>query len=59
MKKEEIALTIKLFEETLERYKSNLETSPESTFYSGLVKNTEEYIEELKNELLGNGETNV
>lgn len=39
------------FEETLKRYKSDLEKNPGSTFYSGLVKNTEEYIEELKLEL--------
>lgn len=51
MKTEEILQTIKTFEETLKRYKSDLEKNPGSTFYSGLVKNTEEYIEELKGNL--------
>lgn len=52
MKAEEILQTIKTFEETLKRYKSDLEKNPGSTFYTGLVKNTEEYIEELKDELI-------
>jgi len=51
MKKENILNTIRSFEETLERYKSDLEKNPDSTFHSGLVKNTEEYIDELKDEL--------
>jgi superfamily II DNA or RNA helicase len=51
MKTEEIIQTIKSFEETLKRYKSALEKNPGSTFYTGLVRNTEEYIEELKGEL--------
>lgn len=40
--------TIKSFEKILERYKSKLEKEPNSVFYKGLVKNTEEYINELK-----------
>lgn len=40
--------TIKSFEKILERYKSKLEKDPNSVFYKGLVKNTEEYISELK-----------
>jgi hypothetical protein len=51
MKKEEILQTIKTFEETLKRYKLDLEKNPGSTFYAGLVKNTEDYIEELMGEL--------
>lgn len=51
MKTEEILQTIKTLEETLKRYKSDLEKNPSSTFYTGLVKNTEEYIEELKGEI--------
>jgi len=51
MKTEEILQTIRMFEETLKRYKSDLEKTPGSTFYAGLVKNTEDYIEELKDAL--------
>jgi len=51
MKTEEILQTIKTFEETLKRYKLDLEKNPSSTFYAGLVKNTEEYVEELKGDL--------
>lgn len=36
------------FEEALKRYKLEKEKDP-NTFFSGLVKNTEEYINELKN----------
>jgi hypothetical protein len=39
---------IESFEETLERYKTELKKDPTSTFYQGLVKNTEDYIKELK-----------
>jgi len=53
MKTEEILQTIKTFEETLKRYKSDLEKNPSSTFYTGLVKNTLEYIEELKGDWSG------
>lgn len=51
MKTENLKETIKSFEETLKRYRSELENNPGSTFYSGLIKNTEEYIAELKEEL--------
>jgi menaquinone-dependent protoporphyrinogen IX oxidase len=43
--------TIKTFEKLLKRYQADLETHPGSFFYSGLVKNTEEHIAELKKEL--------
>jgi hypothetical protein len=46
--KTELLQTIKTFEETLKRYKSELDKNPDSTFYTGLVKNTEEYIKLLK-----------
>jgi hypothetical protein len=39
---------IELFEEKLKRYKLQLKKDPNSLFYKGLVKNTQEYIEELK-----------
>ena len=51
MTAENLKETIKSFEKTLKRYRSELEKDPASTFYSGLVKNTEEYIAELKEEL--------
>ena len=51
MKTENLKETIKSFEETLKRYRLELENNPGSTFYSGLIKNTEEYIAELKEEL--------
>jgi len=39
---------IELFEEKLKRYESQLKNDPNSLFYKGLVKNTKEYIGELK-----------
>jgi hypothetical protein len=55
MSKEEtiksIDLLIELFEEKLERYKEGLLENPDSLFYKGLVKNTTEYIDELKQTL--------
>jgi type I restriction enzyme R subunit len=51
MKTEQILQTIATFEETLKRYISDLEKNPGSTFYTGLVKNTKDYIDELKGEL--------
>lgn|GEM_PF-332501 len=51
IKREEILNTIKSFEEALKRYKLELEKYPNSIFYTGLVKNTKEYIEELKCEI--------
>jgi flagellar biosynthesis chaperone FliJ len=47
MKIKEIQQTIKMLDETIKRYKSDLEKNPDSTFYAGLVKNTEKYILEL------------
>lgn len=51
MRSQEIENTLKTFEETLKRYQSDLQKNPDSIFYEGLVKNTQEYIEELKQEL--------
>jgi type I restriction enzyme, R subunit len=51
MNADNIKNTIILFEDTLERYQTELEKDPASTFYSGLVRNTEKYIAELKEEL--------
>ncbi len=39
---------IELFAEKLKRYEEQLAENPDSLFYKGLVKNTSEYIEELK-----------
>ncbi len=39
---------IETFERALERYKKELEKNPDSTFYKGLVKETEEYLKEIK-----------
>lgn len=50
MRIEEILQTIDTFEESLKRYKLDLEKNPTSTFYIWVVKNTEDYIEELKEE---------
>ena len=43
--------TIADFESKLLRYKKFVEENPDSIFYSGLVKNTKETIEELNNNL--------
>jgi len=42
--------TISIFEKSLEKYKVELSKRPDSLFYSGLVKETEEYIKELEHE---------
>lgn len=47
-RKQNIINTITLFEKNLERYKEDLQKTPNSSFYQGLVKNTTEYIDELK-----------
>jgi len=39
---------IQMFEEKLIRYELQLSNNPTSIFYKGLVKNTKEVIEELK-----------
>ena len=39
---------IESFELRLKSYESELSKNPNSTFYSGIVKNTKEYIKELK-----------
>ena len=48
MKKCDILNTIESFKDTLERYKKDLEKNPDSLLYTYLVKNTEEYIQELE-----------
>jgi chromosome condensin MukBEF MukE localization factor len=40
---------IEQFEEMLRTYKKELVKTPDSFFYIGLVKTTEDYIQELKN----------
>lgn len=39
---------IKDYEQALIRYKRLSEENPDSLFYKGLIKNTQEYIDELK-----------
>jgi len=51
IKPENIQETIKSSELLLQRYKEELDKQPSSFFFDGLVKNTEEYIEELQEEL--------
>ena len=46
--KSEQGNTVKSFDITLSRYRSDYSKNPSSTFYKGLVDNTESYIEELK-----------
>ena len=50
-KKKIAQITIEVYQKFLKRYKSELEKHPNSMFYLGLVKNTEEYIEELKKKI--------
>lgn len=38
---------IKSLKRSLKRYKAELDKQPDSTYYRGLVKNTQEYIDEL------------
>jgi len=49
MKKQRNRFLFGLFRKTLKRYKENLDQNPGSFFYQGLIKNTEEFIKELKN----------
>jgi len=44
-----IISNLRTFEEALERYKRLLKENPDSTFYKGLVENTKELIEDIKN----------
>lgn len=39
---------LKFFEESLVRYKEELEKKPDSFFFACLIKSTEEYISHLK-----------
>lgn len=48
MKNKNLTEIIESFEKSLIGYETELEKNPNSFFYSGLVKNTKEYIEELK-----------
>lgn len=48
---EEQDILILQFEEMLATYKRELEKNPNSHFYKCLVKNTEEYLEELKEKI--------
>lgn len=43
-----VSQLVELFEEKLKRYEEELAKNPNSLFYKGLVKNTTEHIEELK-----------
>lgn len=51
MNPERTASLIKTHEESLQRYRAELAKNPGSLAYRGMVKNTEEYIEELKEQL--------
>ncbi len=48
---ESLQETINIIEKSLEDYKMMLQYDPDSFFYQGLVEETEEYIEELTQEL--------
>ena len=48
IKSEKLEDEIRAQEEQLKRYKALAEQNKHSIFYGGLVKSTEEYIEELK-----------
>ncbi len=52
MKIENIQQTITRFEQSLEEYKKELETNPDSFFYRGLIDETKAYIEELQTEVI-------
>ncbi|RAJ90063.1 helicase-like protein [Larkinella arboricola] len=51
MNPQRTASLIKAHEESLKRYREELAKNPSSLAYRGIVKNTEEYIEELKEQL--------
>jgi hypothetical protein len=38
---------LEIWENALESYKRQLEKNPDSTFYKGIVKNTEEFIQKI------------
>ena len=50
-RKQNIRNNITLFEKNLEKYKTDLQKTPNSSFYQGLVKNTADYVEELKGKI--------
>lgn len=41
-------ILLELWEASLESYKKELVKKPDSLFYKGLVKNTEEFIKKIK-----------
>lgn len=51
MNPERTASLIKTNEESLRRYRDDLAKNPDSFFHKGLVKNTEDYVDELKEQL--------
>src|SRR5437762_2229430 len=51
MNKEATQDLLNMFEEKLKRYREQLRQKPDSVVYDGLVKNTEEFIEELKEQI--------
>jgi superfamily II DNA or RNA helicase len=51
MNPQRTASLIKTQEESLKRYREELAKNPDSLAYRGMVKNTEEYIDELKEQL--------
>lgn len=50
MKSKNTQEAIRHFEEMLDRYMLELHKDPSSAFFQGAVKNTQEYIKELKDE---------
>ena len=42
-------MLLEVWENALESYKKELSKNPDSTFYKGIVKNTEEFIQKIKN----------
>ena len=50
MNKSDTQDLIEIFEKKLKRYKRELDRNKNSTFYEGLVKNTEEFINDLKSQ---------
>jgi hypothetical protein len=51
IRKKNMVAYIATFEEKLRRYQEGLRAEPESIFYKVLVKNTEDYLKELYEEV--------
>lgn len=47
-------ILLKTLQDSLKRYRQGLKANPKSTFYHGLVKNTKEYIKEIKKQSITN-----